>query len=323
MNKKQFLDRLKRELSKLNDEEIKRHLDFYEEMINDRVDEGVSEEAAVQQLGTVQGIAAKILSEASPEQLRKKKIGKLGWIFIALAALLLIGGAVVIEEYLDYRFDSEGVDVEEMLEERIGLEDGWIFGGADARIGSEEVSSVELVWSCGDVTVDEADGRDIVIKAGDEDSIEYQVKDGTLYIETRKEYTKANSDLRIYIPDDIMQLNRLDIVTTDGKVIADCEYFAEVSVVTAGGDVRLNPEDSAKVDVTTASGDVLLTLDEENAFNMDYKTDSGDVSVRFDRSFVNASGSGKPASYDHSRGNANALYLNISTADGDIKLFDD
>ena len=67
MNKREFLAKLEKALAQLNREERKRELDYYEEMINDRIEEGMSEEEAVHCMGTVQGVAAKILSEAAPE----------------------------------------------------------------------------------------------------------------------------------------------------------------------------------------------------------------------------------------------------------------
>lgn len=323
MNKRQFLASLDKKLSKLNNEERRRQLDYYEEMINDRIDEGLSEEAAVERMGTVQGVAAKILSEATPEQMaKKKKIGVLGWIGIALGALILTVAALVALYVIDRAEDSLDVDIDDIIEERMGLDDGWILGGSDAEINASEVGSVDIVWSCGGVTVDETEGRSIVIKAGDSDALEYQIKDGVLYIETVENYAgKAN--LKVLIPEDIMQMDKLNIVTTDGDVRIDGEYFTNINVAAAGGTVRLNPEDASNVSIASAGGDIIVELDEDDAFVMNYAADGGDVSVGFDRGFVNESGSGKSASYDHSFGRANCLSLEISVSGADIKLIDD
>ena len=109
MNKRQFLASLEKKLSKLNNEERRRQLDYYEEMINDWIDEGLSEEAAVERMGNVQGVAAKILSEATPEQMaKKKKIGVLGWIGIVLGAIILIVAALFILFMVD-RVEESGI----------------------------------------------------------------------------------------------------------------------------------------------------------------------------------------------------------------------
>lgn len=319
MNKRQFLASLEKKLSKLNNEERRRQLDYYEEMINDRIDEGLSEEAAVERMGNVQGVAAKILSEATPEQMaKKKKIGVLGWIGIALGALILTVAALVALFVIDRAEDSLDMDVDDIIEERLGLDDGWILGGSDAEINASEVGSVDIVWSCGGVTVDETVGRSIVIKAGDSDALEYQIKDGVLYIETVENYAgKAN--LKVLIPEDIMQMMPLSLVSSGGDITVDGECFSAMDIVISGGDVRINPENAAEVNVVSSGGNVTLELDEDDAFVMSYAVNGGKASVEFDRSFAG----GSFGDYDHSLGRANCLKLDISVSGGDIKLIDD
>ncbi len=323
MNKRQFLAKLENELSGLDKEERERQLDFYEEMINDRIDEGMSEEEAVRNIGTVQGVASKILSEAAPEQLgRKRKIGKKGWICIALAALLLIGAAAVAVEIIEEKLENEGIDLGDLIEDRIGLDGCWLFGSSDAELEVSDVHSVDIAWACGKVTVDEAEGKSIVIKAGDEEALEYKIKDGTLYVSNTDNFD-GKADLKVLIPEDIMQMDKLNVAATAGDVRIDGEYFADINVTAAGGTVRLNPDDAANVSISSADGDVFLELDEDDAFVMNYAVEGGSVSVGFDRSFVNESGNGESARYDHSLGRANCLNLNISVAGGNIKLIDD
>lgn len=63
MNKEEFLQLLKKRLAYLNSKEIKRHLDFYEEAINDRMDDGMSEFDAVKDLGDLADIVNTIKVE--------------------------------------------------------------------------------------------------------------------------------------------------------------------------------------------------------------------------------------------------------------------
>lgn len=60
MNKEEFLQILQKRLSFLNPKEVKVHLDFYEEMINDRIDEGMNEFEAVKDLGSISDIVTLI-----------------------------------------------------------------------------------------------------------------------------------------------------------------------------------------------------------------------------------------------------------------------
>ena len=79
MNKKQFCTLLENELRiYLSSEEVYKTLNFFKEMIDDRVDEGLSEEQAVSQLGNIDDIVGQILDEHNIG----KKQTKLVWRFI-------------------------------------------------------------------------------------------------------------------------------------------------------------------------------------------------------------------------------------------------
>ena len=63
MTKQEFLDRLQAGLLELTESDAQERLTFYSEAIDDRVEEGLSEQEAVAQIGDVQEIVASILSE--------------------------------------------------------------------------------------------------------------------------------------------------------------------------------------------------------------------------------------------------------------------
>lgn len=68
MTKLKFLLELEKKLSALPQEDIEERLTFYSEMIEDRVEEGISEEDAVAQIGDVEEIAAQILADHRVEE---------------------------------------------------------------------------------------------------------------------------------------------------------------------------------------------------------------------------------------------------------------
>lgn len=68
MTKLKFLLELEKKLSALPQEDIEERLTFYSEMIEDRVEEGISEEDAVAQIGNIEEIAAQILAEHTVEK---------------------------------------------------------------------------------------------------------------------------------------------------------------------------------------------------------------------------------------------------------------
>ena len=74
MNKVLFLKTLRSKLSFLSPDEIDERLAFYEEMIDDRVEEGMTEEEAVEAVGSVDKIAEQIMSETPLTKLVAKKV---------------------------------------------------------------------------------------------------------------------------------------------------------------------------------------------------------------------------------------------------------
>jgi len=73
MNKAQFLGEVRRRLRHLSKEDIKPSLDYYEEMIDDYIENGMSPEEAVAEMGTVDEAVAHILSEISGEELKDRR----------------------------------------------------------------------------------------------------------------------------------------------------------------------------------------------------------------------------------------------------------
>ena len=73
MKKDEFLQKLKDEISIYPYEETKKSLEYYEEMINDRLEEGMTEDEAVASLGSVEDIAEQIKCELPITTIVKQK----------------------------------------------------------------------------------------------------------------------------------------------------------------------------------------------------------------------------------------------------------
>ena len=74
MNKQQFLDELKSRLNGLPKEDLDERLLFYGEMIDDRLEDGLTEEEAVAGIGSVDEIVEQILGEVPLSALVKEKV---------------------------------------------------------------------------------------------------------------------------------------------------------------------------------------------------------------------------------------------------------
>ncbi len=74
MLKQEFLNALKEKLSGLPQTDIEERLTFYGEMIDDRMEEGLSEEEAVNEIGPVDEVVSQILAETPLTKIVKEKI---------------------------------------------------------------------------------------------------------------------------------------------------------------------------------------------------------------------------------------------------------
>ena len=111
MNKEGFLAALRAALAGLPREEIDERLAFYAEMIDDRVEEGASEEEAVAGVGTVEEVASQIVAEVPLAKIVKEKITPKrtlkAWEIVLIALgfplwfpLLVAAGAVMLSLYI-------------------------------------------------------------------------------------------------------------------------------------------------------------------------------------------------------------------------------
>ncbi len=73
MNKAEFLNELKQSISEYPVEETEKSMEYYAEMIDDRVEDGMTEAEAVASLGTVESIANQIKCELPLTTLVKQK----------------------------------------------------------------------------------------------------------------------------------------------------------------------------------------------------------------------------------------------------------
>lgn len=74
MGKQEFLAGLRDRLTGISQEDIEERISFYGEMIDDRVEEGLTEEQAIAEIGTLEGITKQIMSEIPLTQLVKEKV---------------------------------------------------------------------------------------------------------------------------------------------------------------------------------------------------------------------------------------------------------
>lgn len=94
MNKEMFLILLRDKLHYLPQEDIEERLAFYEEMIDDRIEEGMTEEEATAAVGSIDEIANQIISEIPLTKIVSEKIKPKEKPQIWMIVLLILGSPV-------------------------------------------------------------------------------------------------------------------------------------------------------------------------------------------------------------------------------------
>ena len=103
MTEKEFLSAIEEGLRNISESEREKTLEYYKEMIEDRMESGQTEEEAVEGIGNAEDIVAQILAESPPcESAEKKKrefspfiillliLGAPIWASLALAAVIAV-----------------------------------------------------------------------------------------------------------------------------------------------------------------------------------------------------------------------------------------
>lgn len=90
MTKDMFLRELAARLCQLPPDEIKRQQAYYAELLDDMIEDGISEESAVERLGDISDIVDEILKDIPIQTLVKSRVKpKNGWTAAAIAVAIL------------------------------------------------------------------------------------------------------------------------------------------------------------------------------------------------------------------------------------------
>lgn len=114
MTKKLFLEQLRQRLQRISQDEQTTVCHYYDEIISDKIEEGMTEEQAVASLGDIDQLVTEILSEQSIPQLIRERVNQshrqssnktvwvilaiLGspiWLSLVIALISVIGAAII------------------------------------------------------------------------------------------------------------------------------------------------------------------------------------------------------------------------------------
>lgn len=94
MNKSAFDQQLRRKLKRLPREDVEKYVEYYNEMIDDRIEEGRSEEEAVEAIGPVDRIVSEILTEVPMARLIRERVTPRRALTAVEIVLLILGAPV-------------------------------------------------------------------------------------------------------------------------------------------------------------------------------------------------------------------------------------
>jgi len=94
VTKQEFIDELRKKISGLPEKDIEERINFYSEMIDDRVEEGLSEEDAVSEIGSVDKIAEQIIADTPLTKIAKERVKPKREFAVWEIVLLILGAPI-------------------------------------------------------------------------------------------------------------------------------------------------------------------------------------------------------------------------------------
>lgn len=302
MTRAQFLNDLYHRLEGLTQEQAEQHLTYYAEMLADRMEEGMSEEQAVESMEDVETIARRILEEegrsavssrppeppAYPDASRipggggarayqgkekrdwRRPASILLWALAILCALGALGRWIARDRWGSRAADTTDVVQEESLPAQDQTAYDYGYEGDGFRAPLEGISTVNVQMVTGAVWVSAGDGGGIFLRTdGDERQLHWEQDGSTLNISSRG----GGDTLYMVVPDDV--LGSLTINASSADVMIDTVNINTLDITTVSGDVRAGWVNAAEITVKTTSGDVYL--DGLTTDSLNVSTASGDV----------------------------------------------
>lgn len=324
MTKREYLEKLARGLRPLPKEERRRQLDYYEEMLSDRMDEGLDEADAVAAMDPPETVIDRVLREyvASGRPLRRHHVGL--WIGLGVVLMfVLLTAAVLLVNYSDHQTGSTwqfpifqqaaGDSASTSASASLDLP-----YHAEYTVPADGITGLDLSWTSGDVTVQSWSGDSIRLEEDSEVELTedyrllYTVEGGELKVRFDGQPNRNvtwRKVLLVWLPEALAQsLAKLDAATVSAEVTVldltaaelDIETvsggvyarggFGELDFSTVSGDMTLETNETFRLDAETTSGSVCLRLSEDMGLSLDFDSVSGEIRSEKDHPFTGKKG---------------------------------
>lgn len=288
MTREQFLNDLKAALEGMQEEEREGVLTYYGEMIDDRIEAGMSEEAAVKAMEPVREIAARVLEEAGVSAAKAQKAGE--------DSRQEIRRQVSAVRELRIQAQNKRVRVEEGEDEEIVMR--YMIGSNDIFQLHEDDGVLTLEHQIRPIS------SFINEKGGDGFSLEGILSGVGKFISSLGErivsdggifnYEAPENEIEITLPKTFV--GQMSVHTSNGRVsVADITFAQPLSLSTSNAYIKLEDVNCAQKIVCTTSNS-RIDLDDVNMNAARLSTSNGritmdDVYVRQELEAVTSNGS--------------------------------
>lgn len=279
MNKYLFEDWLRNRLDDLPPEELDRIVAFYLDAIDERMEEGMTEEEAIHDLGEPEGLLAGIRASLPQEtvytpvrQIRQKTMCRRKWIVAGILMVVLVFALPIFLLAINFStmrhetvYEVDTTPVEAAVVEWEGDESTHTFDPAT-------LNKIHVSANLGRVMVEPCDDNWIHV-VGNEDVFDANVRGATLYLEN------VNDDLLIRMP--MAWYLRLDIKSDVGDVEIYEITAATLDVSADLGNIYLHNVTAAeRIDLAADVGNIEGSLKyRQEDYCIDVETDLGQCNL--------------------------------------------
>lgn len=294
MTKREFLEAIRKGISTLSTDDINKSIRYYSEMIDDRIEDGVSEEEAVAAMGNPDDVIAEILSEtpsvptvaeqateqADEKEENSKKGFKYGWIIASVIMLsLLVAASAMLMPLIKAGFNKNAIV------------SGWGYFRVDGDTSAvSHFDSIRIAETFSDVIIERSETEDCYVRFTSIEGIHrfYNIgNDGVLYItcvDDRNWFQKmgsvwyGDSSVTLYLPRDMYNNLYIEAGSADITVVDDLTFrYAEIKTGSGDIDFRSDIADTP-AKLTSRSGNISVSHIERGGFVIE--TSSGDVDIK-------------------------------------------
>lgn len=249
MNKEQFLAALRARLTGLPRADLERTLQYYAEMVDDRVEEGMSEQEAVADVGDPAELAEAILQKPvrqTEKRERKPMSGGKKTALIVCAVLLIAAGLSLIIASLNVR---NNVSIK------------------DYAFGDAEIRALEIDSGAADVKLIPVTDTVCRVQCTESAALRSHVwlNEGTLHIERRRVgvWTLFDVSLRedfIYVCLPVREYESLWVKTSSGGISVPEDFRFRTAILGASsGGIAFAADATEELNLQTSSGGIAVT----------------------------------------------------------------